>query len=301
MDVRIIAPADHALLESAGGYLKQYGQNVHRWIEKGFVVPQDCYVFDAGGTVAGGVCFFDDTQTERTILDFALADSQMPHGAQALKKAVHLAARPQTKSIGYNLYDDTEQYADIRNLFTRAGFRIAQAKKNYTYERPEPPQRFNALTFRSIAEAGEEVFINAVEEVTVGTLDQRMADDAARLGGGGAAREYVAGMQELDFHADWWQLGYCGGELVGLVLPQKFDDTVGGLNYIGVLPQHRGHGYGAMLIAQGTHILHANGMRKIIADIDEANHPMAAALERVEYLFRMDESFLLWERGTSGA
>ena len=128
-----------------------------------------------------------------------------------------------------------------------------------------------------------------------------MADDAARLGGDRAALEYVGSMKELDFNADWWRLGYCGGELAGLVLPQKLGDTIGAINYIGVLPGFRGHSCGSMLIAEGTRILHENGMREIIADIDTMNYPMAAALERVGYVFRMDESVLRWNNGTVDA
>jgi len=301
MEIMAITADDHARLESAGGYLKQYGQNVRRWIENGYVAAEDCYVFYAGGTVTGGVCFSDNTPEEREILDFALIDAEMPNGAQALKKAVKTAVKAETKSIGYDLYNDTEQYADILDVFLLAGFHIAQTKKSYIYERPEPPQSIGDLTYRSIAETGEEIFVSAVKEATAGTLDRLMADDAARLGGDRAALEYVGSMKELDFNADWWRLGYCGGELAGLVLPQKLGDTIGAINYIGVLPGFRGHSCGSMLIAEGTRILHENGMREIIADIDTMNYPMAAALERVGYVFRMDESVLRWNNGTVDA
>lgn len=300
MDIKAIAADDYAPLDLAGGCLKQYGRNIRRWIEAGLINVEDCYVFYADGAIVGGVCFRDDTPKEREILDFALITAELPHGAPVLEKAVRLAANTETEAIGYNLYDDIEQYADIRALFLQAGFRVAQTKKSYSYERPEPPQITGGLTFRSVAKVGEERFVNAVRDVTIGTLDKLMAEDAARRGGDRAAREYVDGMKELDFNADWWRLGYRGHELIGLVLPQKLGDAIGGINYVGVLPRHRGQGYGAIMIAEGTRVLHEGGMRKIIADIDAENHPMAAALERVGYTFQMDESVLRREKQEDG-
>ena len=356
MNIRTIEDTDYERLESAGGYLRQYGANIRRWIEKGYITPDDCYLFEAAGKssraamdessgeVAGGVCFSDDTAEAREILDFALADVKTPGAAQILKKAAYMAAKPGTKTIGYNLYNDTGQYHDILELFRQAGFEIAQEKLSYSYERAHPPARADGLVFRSVAEVGEECFIDAVRDVTVGTLDKLMADDAHRLGGDKAAREYVESLKEIDFNPDWWRLGYRSlsdhgpsdpgdhvpsspsgpgdhvpsgtsprhrshglsdhdpndQQLVGLIIPQELGEAIGGINYVGVLPQHRGHGYGAMLLTEGTCILHDNGMRKIIADIDAANHPLAAALEQVGYTFSMEESVLLYKLAPPG-
>ena len=116
--------------------------------------------------------------------------------------------------------------------------------------------------------------------------------DAERLGGDMAAREYVNSVKKIDCNEDWWRLGYCGSELIGLILPQMLSDSIGGINYVGVLPQCRGCGYGAILIAEGTRLLHENGAKKIIADIDVNNFPMHSALERVGFSFKMKESVL---------
>ena len=292
MNIKRIEDTDYERLEAAGGYVRQYGRNVRKWTESNLVTADDCYVFESDGAVAGGICFRDDTPDARDILDFALIDVKSPDGAQALLRAVEMAAKPETKAVGYNLYNDTEQYRDILNLFLLAGFLVVQEKKSYIYEREEPPRSTVEFTFRSVAEVGEEKFISTVKDVTVGTLDKLMADDAIRLGGDKAAREYVSSLKELDFEPDWWRLGYFGDQIIGLVLPQRFSESIGGINYIGVLPRHRGHGYGKVLLAEGTRILLENGIKKIYADIDTANHPLAAALEQAGYTFGMEESVL---------
>lgn len=292
MTVRKIAEGDYARLEAAGGFLLLYCRNVRRWTESGLVVPDDCCIFEVNGDLTGGVCFCDDTEHAREILDFAIADAKAAYGPQLLKDAVRIASGVQTKTVGYNLYDDTGQYADLLVLFGQAGFQVVQEKKNYIYELDEAPQRFGSLTYRSIAETGEDIYIETVRNVTAGTLDRSMAKDAARLGGDAAAREYVSSLKKYDYYPDWWKLGYIDDQIVGLILPQRFDEERGGINYVGVVPQHRGKGYGAELLAEGTRILHESGVRKIYADIDTANHPLEAELEQVGYVFRMRENVL---------
>ena len=291
MNVRPFLDTDSPLLEQAGGCAKLYGNNICKWMKAGYVEAADCYVFEKGGALLGGVCFCDDTKEERDIFDFALTDIT-PDGHEWLIRAVEQAAKPNTRKIAYNLYNDTEQFADIKRLFARAGFAVEQEKLQYVYDKPVPAVCPDTLTFRSVADVGEELFVEVVERVTVGSLDRLMVDDAARLGSRRAAREYVDGLKHLDFNPDWWRLGYANGSLAGLILPQRFGENEGCINYIGVLPECRGRGYGLALIAEGTRLLTENGVTKIYADIDVANKPLAAILERLGYAFKMDEAVL---------
>jgi GNAT superfamily N-acetyltransferase len=292
MNVRPLFPTDFVKLEQAGDRTRQYGQNVRRWLDDGYIKEPDCFVFENNGALLGGVCFCDDTVEEREILDFAL-DEIIPEGYELLTRAVRQAAKPATRKISYNLYNDTEQFTGIRNLFGRAGFTVEQEKLRYAYESPFPPTSSVVLRFKSIAETGEDLFTDMVEAVTVGTLDRLMASDAARLGSRRAAREYVDSLKKIHFNPDWWRLGYSGDDVVGLILPQRFNETFGAINYVGVLPKYRGWGYGRSLLAEGTRLLTENGTKKICADIDVANHPMANALENLGYVFQMEEVVLV--------
>ena len=291
MNVRPLIPTDFARLEQAGGNIQQYGRNVRCWLDNGYVKTPDCFVFENNGALLGGVCFCDDTEEEREILDFVL-DDIIPKGHELLTCAVRQAVKPETHKISYNLYDDTEQFIAIQNLFGQAGFTVEQEKLRYTYESPIPPPSSDVLRFKSVAETGEGLFTDMVEAVTAGTLDRLMAADAARLGGLRAAREYVDSLKKIDFNPDWWRLGYVGDEIAGLILPQRFSETQGGINYVGVLPKFRGRGYGRSLLAEGTRILTENGICKICADTDVANQPLVNALEHLGYVFRMKELVL---------
>ena len=291
MNVRPLLDGDLPMLEQAGGYAKLYGSNICKWMKSGYVEAAGCYVFEKDDALLGGVCFHDDTEEDREILDFALIDIT-PDGHEWLVRAVEQAAKPKTRKFSYNLYNDTEQFADIKRLFGRAGFAVEQEKLQYVYDKPVPANHPNALSFKSVADVGEGLFVEVVERVTVGSLDRLMVDDAAQLGSRQAAREYVDGLKGIDFNPDWWRLGYANGLLVGLILPQRFSDNDGCINYVGVVPEYRGRGYGLHLAAEGTRLLTENGITKIYADIDIANKPLAAILERLGYVFKMDEVVL---------
>jgi len=291
MKVRQVTQADYIRLEEAGGYARQYSINIQRWLEKGYITAPDCYIFEKSGVPLGGVCFCDDTDEEREILDFALINISS-NGHKYLAQAIQQAAKPNTRKITYNLYNDTEQYADIQRLFCRAGFVVEQEKLRYVHKGTAYQEYPHSLHFKSIAEVGEDQFIDMVERVTMGTLDGLMAEDVKRLGSRRAAKEYVNGLKGIDFNPNWWKLGYAGDTAIGLILPQRFSANLGCINYIGVLPEHRGKGYGLPLLAEGTRILVENGMTEIIADIDKTNQPLAAQLDRLGYVFQMDEVVL---------
>jgi RimJ/RimL family protein N-acetyltransferase len=125
--------------------------------------------------------------------------------------------------------------------------------------------------------------------VTQGSLDASTARTVARLGVEGAAKEDLEIYTTMPGDRSWWRLAYDGaGELVGFALPSANN---GGpvVGYLGVLPEHRGHGYSDDLLAEITRQLAGvierdeAKARHIRADTDLGNQPMAAAFERAGY------------------
>jgi ribosomal protein S18 acetylase RimI-like enzyme len=291
MIVRPYLHDDLFKLEQAGGFAHLYGQNIQRWINDEYIKISDCYVFESEEKLIGGVCFYDYIEEEREILDFALIDI-VSNAYELLVQAINLALKPKTSKISYNLYNDTEQYLDIKNLFHNAGFIVEQEKLRYIYEKSGFLTYNSKLKYKNLLEIGEDLFTEMVERVTVNTLDKLMEKDAIRLGSQQAAQEFVNGLKEIDFNKDWWQLGYDGDILIGLIISQRFNEKVGAINYIGVLPEYRGRSYGLDLLSEGTRILNKNGIEKIYADIDIANKPLATSLEKLGYIFKMEEVVL---------
>ena len=145
---------------------------------------------------------------------------------------------------------------------------------------PGPPER---LVLRP--EPDDEVFVHLLRRVLSGTLDTTSARAAAGIGAEAQAREDVAFYQEkmLGDRA-WWRVAQTpDGELAGFGFPSRNVDfpVVG---YLGVVPEHRGHGYVDEILAAITRFLATEIDAQVIrADTDLVNRPMAAAFERAGY------------------
>ncbi|WP_405062015.1 GNAT family N-acetyltransferase [Kribbella sp. NBC_01505] len=143
------------------------------------------------------------------------------------------------------------------------------------------PQRSTRLRFEP---ADDEAFVTMFMRVSEGSLDASTARDVARLGAEAAAREEVELYQTmLVGDRAWWRFAYdAEGKLIGFAIPSKNN---GGpvVGYLGVLPEHRGHGYIDDILAEITHLLAETGAERIRADTDFGNVPMAKAFERGGY------------------
>lgn len=163
-------------------------------------------------------------------------------------------------------------------LLTQLGFAMERETLRFEWRgngtAAAPSQR---LAFRPLEDVGESAFIQAIEQGSAGTLDRRIHQDRERMGPAEQAKGIFEDLQALGYAPGWWQLAYDqDGEVVGFVMPCA-NNTVG---YIGVLPQHRGHGYIDGLIARLIATFSAAGVRTIQADTDVYNAPMAHAFLR---------------------
>jgi len=91
----------------------------------------------------------------------------------------------------------------------------------------------------------------------------------------------------LAARAGWWAP-------VGFVIPAH-----NGYNaiiaYLGVVPAHRGHGYIADILAEGTRVLAAQHVLLIKASTDMGNVPMAAAFHRAGWVTTGHQIDMTWE------
>jgi RimJ/RimL family protein N-acetyltransferase len=145
------------------------------------------------------------------------------------------------------------------------------------------PATEGRLTFR--AEPDDEVFVELFRAVLEGSLDATTTKAASALGPQTQARLDVAFYRDkMHGDRDWWRIAQTrDGQPVGFGVPSR-NAEVPVVGYLGVLPEHRGHGYIGDILAEITRILVAEaGADTIQADTDLANQPMAAAFERAGY------------------
>lgn len=180
--------------------------------------------------------------------------------------------------------DTAEAVAWRQEAARRAGLPVTLERLRYEWTPgdglPEPTGR---LLFA--AEPDDEVFVGLFRRVLTDTLDAATRREAEHIGPEAQAREDVAFYRDtMPGDRSWWRIARTpDGEPVGFGLPSR-NHSFPVVGYLGVLPEHRGHGYGAEILAEITRILVAEtGPEKVRADTDLTNLPMAAAFARVGY------------------
>jgi GNAT superfamily N-acetyltransferase/RimJ/RimL family protein N-acetyltransferase len=167
-------------------------------------------------------------------------------------------------------------------LLKSAGFYLRRETGRYEWRGTEPPTEPGRLSFLALEEVGEEAFIEAMERISEGTLDQEIRAEREKLGTKRAAQEFFDDAGRVQHDASWWRLAYApNGDLAGLIMPAEPPGFLT-IFYVGVVPGMRGRGYVNDLLAAGTATLLAAGKndKPLIADTDISNAPMAAAFER---------------------
>jgi RimJ/RimL family protein N-acetyltransferase len=139
------------------------------------------------------------------------------------------------------------------------------------------------LAFRPFESDAE--FLDVTTRVLAGTLDAHSVEELAAR----SPREVAEAWFDDEFARyttprEWWRVAVDGGgDTVGFVVPARnaYHPIIA---YLGVLPEHRGHGYIDGILAEGTRVLHEAGVSHIRASTDVGNVPMAAAFARAGYV-----------------
>jgi len=259
----------------------------------GFSKPEWCFLLEDGDRAIGRVLFFHLPSSPDSLILFGLHLDWQGDAASAgralLNEALERIKEPGVLRVERHVYDIySKDIAKERAVYEAAGFRCVQDKKRYVWKvTDEPVPVPNRLTFRPMTETGEASFVEAIRLVSRQSLDREDREDLARFGEDEHARRYLDQLKDTGFRADRFQLAYLpGGELCGLVAPCRLDDEEGGINYIGVVPEHRGNGYGHDLVLKANAVLQPDGYRRVVAETDTTNVQLHGHLERAGYVHR---------------
>jgi RimJ/RimL family protein N-acetyltransferase len=260
-----------------------------------------CLVADDDGRFAGRVYLWKRPDNPIFVhlfdLDWSRADWR-DLGLRLIDAALDAAGETASNGIVYALdrphpwHSHPERRAE---LFETAGFKLI--RRGQRWERKggsDDPHAREGLSFRTLAEVGEEAFRHAIARVSDGTLDARLQEMRARLGREGDAAQHFRLLMGLAHEPGWWQLASnADGDLVGLFVAGG-DVTGPVIAYVGVVPERRGHRYVDDLLARAIATLTAHGAQVIRADTDLANVPMANAFARAGFeQFRSRDEYLL--------
>ncbi|MDQ0688171.1 GNAT superfamily N-acetyltransferase [Streptomyces achromogenes] len=143
---------------------------------------------------------------------------------------------------------------------------------------PERPGRL-----RFAPEPDDAVFFDALRRIHSDTLDAHALKAVAEGGLDRAAQEEIDFFRWCPSPREWWQTARTAdGALAGIHVPAH-NPSGPCVGFVGVLPEHRGHGYAYDLLAECTHHLAERGAEFIAAATDRTNHPMAAHFAKAGY------------------
>jgi predicted N-acetyltransferase YhbS len=276
----------------------EHHREVEEYLERMFAAgsmrPEWCFVaVEEGEGVLGRVAFWTLPGMEEpfalVLLDVPWDGDHVGVGKRLLGEVLEEARALGAGEIEHVL-DDPPMRPQFQfhpekrvELLESVGFAFRRETGRFEWrgeESPTPPQR---LVFCTVEEVGEDAFVEAMREVSEGTLDREIRGEHEKLGAQEAAREFFEDAKRVKHDPAWWRLAYAqDGELVGLVMPAEPPGFLT-IFYVGVVPGMRGRGYVDDLLAAGTvtllEVRERNG-KPLITDTDVANEPMAAGFVR---------------------
>ncbi|MEU0072749.1 GNAT family N-acetyltransferase [Streptomyces sp. NPDC006332] len=237
-----------------------------------------------GEVVARGAWWGGPDDTEPLNVNwFDVAEGEEEAGAELLRTAPWQVELEMSFPPGWREDPALRAAAESRITAARgAGYELFVERFLYRWTSEcALPDRPGRLEFRS--EPDDEVFRDLLRRIHSVTLD---AHALKAIEEGGLDR---AAQEELDFFhwcpspREWWQIAYTPeGRPVGVHIPAH-NPSGPCVGFIGVLPDHRGHGYAYDLLAECTHFLVERGAEFIAAATDQGNFPMAANFTRAGY------------------
>ncbi|MFI1920985.1 GNAT family N-acetyltransferase [Streptomyces sp. NPDC020377] len=237
-----------------------------------------------GRVVARAVWWGGPEDTEPLVVEwFDFADGEEEAAAELLRTAPWQVGLELVMPGGWRDDPALRAAAEARHRAARAAGHTPLVERFVYRWTPECglPDRPGRLSFAP--EPDDAVFFDALRRIHSDTLD---AHARKAIGEGGLDQ---AAQEEIDFFRwcpsprEWWQVARTPrGELAGIHIPAH-NPSGPCVGFIGVLPEHRGHGYAYDLLAECTHYLVERGAEFIAAATDQGNFPMAAHFAKAGY------------------
>lgn len=236
-----------------------------------------------GKVVARGAWWGGPDDTALNVNWFDVAEGEEEAGAELLRTAPWQVELEMNLPAGWR--EDPELRAAAQARFTavqKAGYELLVERFLYRWT-PEHglPERPGRLEFRP--EPDDAVFFDLLRRIHSATLDAHALKAIEEDGLDRAAQE------ELDFFhwcpspREWWQIAHTPqGDVAGIHIPAH-NPSGPCIGFIGVVPEHRGHGYAYDLLAECTHYLVERGAEFVSAATDRGNFPMAANFAKAGY------------------
>jgi ribosomal protein S18 acetylase RimI-like enzyme len=201
---------------------------------------------------------------------------------------------PDEIELGLILLDsgDRDFFDAVRRIATaQFSFRNEQVKRLFTRILDAIPEeawkKETALfSYQDLETLGFEFFVKVLLQIQSDSLDFYAAQ---------AVKDPQKELMELKdpdrYIPHLWQTAFFADKPVGMILPGKAGDE-GVIQFMGVLPSHRGRGYGSILHCKALLLLKACGLKQYVGSTDSNNLPMVRIFEKsckadcCQYIYR---------------
>jgi RimJ/RimL family protein N-acetyltransferase len=228
-----------------------------------------------------------DVPSNVVLIETDWSDEALAAGRSLMARVHELASQLGAGELGHTIdsppvapQHQEQPEARVR-LLEQTGYELVRDGLRWLL--PSPRDAYDGpLTFRAICEVGEDAFADAIAATFEGTPDAELTLDVEQHGPRDAARRYLDDHKALEHRPEWFELGYAGDELAGVIMGAR-NPTSAVIAYVGVVPAQRGRGFAPALVRRGTARLAAAGAAEVRGDCDRDNVAMARAFERAGY------------------
>lgn len=212
----------------------------------------------------------------------------------ALQDATHFiqAIQVDQKQLEFHLYSDKCHYELHEQAFMNAGFVVSMEKESYV---SYPKTLLDVNLEMKVNALRDEHYIALVKQASFQHKDRMYRGEIKVLGLEQASRlHYETSIAHTD--KVYRISAHTKEEAIGFVFLSELMLGVAGIGYIGVIAKQRGKGYGLLLLKMANNVALANGIYKIIADIDVENDVMRNHLLACHYTLDCFEKVFEWKR-----
>jgi ribosomal protein S18 acetylase RimI-like enzyme len=284
---RLPSPPDFLQVTAGSPHEAQLAASLDTLVEQRCTRPA-WWVVDGGSRAALWSLPGIEVPSSVVLIETDWTDADLVAGRALMARVHELASELGADELGHTIDSPPvppqyQEHPEARvALLEATGYELLRDGLRWLLSSPRAEAQDGPLSFRTIAEVGEEAFVDAIAATFAGTADNELTRDIEERGVREAARQYLEDHESLEYRAEWFELGYEGDELAGVIMGAR-NPTSAVIAYVGVVPEHRSRGLAAPLVRRGTQRLAAAGATEIRGDCDRENVAMVKAFERAGY------------------
>lgn len=239
-----------------------------RWRTAEFDRDRDAWVARAGDEIVAYAWVFEG------LADVRVRPSARGRGlGRRMLEVVEARAAEQGSRDGYLRQNVTNLMPDARALLERNGYVYSHHYTRMDIDLggpvsvPGPPE---GVTLRTYEVGPDDATVHAA-------FNRAWSQYEGERWKPEPLERWMDAVESEDFDPAHWHVAVQGDDVVGFCLGERYGEH-GWIQYLGIVPEHRGRGLGRLLLLRGLAGFFDDGVRRVELTVSSANVPAARAL-----------------------